>query len=105
MKAPGIKLLKLKYDKPLSDFAFKFNLRRYIAAEESARAAAEAARADVETALAAERADAKQAAAESRHHEADLEGRLQTAGAELVMLASRTEIQAGAYTRSHFSST
>jgi len=32
LKAPGIKLLKLKYDKPLSDFAFKFNLRRYIMA-------------------------------------------------------------------------
>ena len=29
LKAPGIKLFKLKYDKPLSDFAFKFNLRRY----------------------------------------------------------------------------
>ena len=29
MKAPGIKLLKLKYDKPLSNFAFKFNLRHY----------------------------------------------------------------------------
>ena len=30
LKAPGIKLLKLKYDEPLSNFAFKFNLRRYI---------------------------------------------------------------------------
>ena len=29
LKAPGIKLLKLKYGKPLSNFAFKFNLRRY----------------------------------------------------------------------------
>jgi len=29
LKAPGIKLLKLKYDKPLSNLAFKFNLRRY----------------------------------------------------------------------------
>ena len=29
LKAPGIKLLKLKYDKPLTIFAFKFNLRRY----------------------------------------------------------------------------
>jgi len=29
LKAPGIKLLKLKYDKPLSNFTFKFNLRRY----------------------------------------------------------------------------
>jgi hypothetical protein len=26
LKAPGIKLLKLKYDKPLSNFAFKFQL-------------------------------------------------------------------------------
>jgi hypothetical protein len=30
LKAPGIKLLKLKYDKPLSNVAFKFTLRLYI---------------------------------------------------------------------------
>jgi hypothetical protein len=29
LKAPGSKRLKLKYDKMLSSFAFKFNLRRY----------------------------------------------------------------------------
>ena len=29
LKAPGINLLKLKYDKPPSNFALKFNLRRY----------------------------------------------------------------------------
>jgi lipoate-protein ligase A len=29
LKAPGTKRLKLKYDDPLSNFAFKFNLRRY----------------------------------------------------------------------------
>ena len=29
LKAPGIKLLNLNYDRPLSNFAFKFNLRRY----------------------------------------------------------------------------
>jgi len=29
LKAPGINLLKLKYVKPLSKFAFKFNFRRY----------------------------------------------------------------------------
>ena len=29
LKAPGTKLLKLKFDQPLSSFAFKFNLRRY----------------------------------------------------------------------------
>jgi hypothetical protein len=29
LKAPGSKRLKLKYDKPHSSFAFKFNLRRY----------------------------------------------------------------------------
>ena len=29
LKAPGTKRLKLKYDEPLSKFAFKFNLRRY----------------------------------------------------------------------------
>ena len=28
-KAPGTKRLKLEYDKLLSSFAFKFNLRRY----------------------------------------------------------------------------
>jgi hypothetical protein len=30
LKAPGAKRLKLKHDGPLSNFAFKFNLRRYI---------------------------------------------------------------------------
>jgi hypothetical protein len=30
LKAPGTKRLKLKCDEPLSNFAFKFNLRRYI---------------------------------------------------------------------------
>jgi len=31
LKAPGIKrLMTLKYDKPLSRFAFTFNLRRYV---------------------------------------------------------------------------
>jgi len=29
LKAPEIKRLKLKYDEPLSIFAFSFNLRRY----------------------------------------------------------------------------
>jgi len=32
LKAPGSKRLKLNYDVPLSDFAFNFNLRRYIKA-------------------------------------------------------------------------
>ena len=32
LKAPGIECLKLQYDKPLSKFAFKFNLRRYTVA-------------------------------------------------------------------------
>jgi hypothetical protein len=32
LKAPGIKLLNLKYGKPLSHLAFRFNLRRYTAA-------------------------------------------------------------------------
>jgi len=31
-KAPRIMRLKLKYDKPVSNFAFKFNLRRCIKA-------------------------------------------------------------------------
>jgi hypothetical protein len=30
LTAPGTKRLKLKYDAPLSSFAFKFKLRRYI---------------------------------------------------------------------------
>jgi hypothetical protein len=30
LKAPGTKRLKLKYDKLLSNVAFRFNLRRYI---------------------------------------------------------------------------
>jgi hypothetical protein len=29
LKAPGTKRLKLKYDQPLSSFAFNFNFRRY----------------------------------------------------------------------------
>ena len=29
LKAPGTKRLKLKYDEPLSKFAFKLNVRRY----------------------------------------------------------------------------
>ena len=29
LKAPGSMLLKLRYDGPLSEFAFKFNLRRF----------------------------------------------------------------------------
>jgi len=29
LKAPGTILLKLRYDEPLSNFAFEFNLRRY----------------------------------------------------------------------------
>jgi hypothetical protein len=29
LKPPGIELSKLKYDKPLSNFAFDFTLRRY----------------------------------------------------------------------------
>jgi len=32
LKAPGTKLLKLIYDGPLSNIAFKFNLRRYVRA-------------------------------------------------------------------------
>jgi hypothetical protein len=42
LKAPGTKRLKLIYDGPLSNFAFNFNLRRYIKdAAEKAVAAAE----------------------------------------------------------------
>jgi hypothetical protein len=33
LKAPGTKRLKLKFDILLSNFAFKFNLRRYIKAK------------------------------------------------------------------------
>jgi len=29
VKAPGIRRMKLRYDGPLSNFALKFNLRRY----------------------------------------------------------------------------
>jgi len=34
LKAPGTKRLKLKHDGPLSNFAFKFNLRRYSKVDE-----------------------------------------------------------------------
>ena len=30
LKAPGTEHLILKYDQPLSNFAFKFNMRRYM---------------------------------------------------------------------------
>jgi len=33
LKAPGIKHFKLKYNKPHSNFAFTFNLRRYTKGE------------------------------------------------------------------------
>ena len=33
MKAPGTQRLKLQYDKPLLNFAFKFNLRCYSVGE------------------------------------------------------------------------
>jgi hypothetical protein len=32
LKAPGLQRFKVKYDKLLSSFGFKFNLRRYIMA-------------------------------------------------------------------------
>ena len=34
LQAPGTELLKLKYDGPLSNFAFRFSLRRYSKGEE-----------------------------------------------------------------------
>ena len=34
VQAPGTKRLRLKHDEPLSSFAFKFNLRRYIEGED-----------------------------------------------------------------------
>jgi len=40
LKEPGINLSTLKYDQPLSTFAFKFKLRRYIAGGTAATAAA-----------------------------------------------------------------
>ena len=46
VKAPGIKLLKLKCDERLSNFAFKFNLRRYTM-DQSALARADAMNADM----------------------------------------------------------
>jgi hypothetical protein len=50
LKAPGIKLLKLKYDKPLSDVAFKFNLRRYTLVEHVAASLRSAPVRDLEVA-------------------------------------------------------
>jgi hypothetical protein len=43
LKAPGIKRLKLMRDDPLSNFAFKFSLRRYTKATSPEKAAAVAA--------------------------------------------------------------
>jgi hypothetical protein len=45
LKAPRAKRLKLKYDEPLSDFAFNFNLRCYTTAE--ARGVADQVRAEL----------------------------------------------------------
>ena len=42
LTAPGTKRLKLKYDEPLSNFAFNFNLRRYIKATQASRKAKKA---------------------------------------------------------------
>jgi hypothetical protein len=39
LKPPGIMLLKLIYNEPLSNFAFDFNLRRYTKAAKAAPAA------------------------------------------------------------------
>ena len=39
LKAPGTERLKLKSDEPLSNFAFKFNLRRYTLAQRDAQLA------------------------------------------------------------------
>jgi hypothetical protein len=63
LKAPGTKRLKLKFEKVLSNFAFKFNLRRYtkvnaLAAAETAdgeRASANAAVTALRRELEAER--------------------------------------------------
>jgi hypothetical protein len=43
LKPPGTKRLKLTYDEPVSNFAFKFSLRRYNEAPEESAAAAAAA--------------------------------------------------------------
>ena len=43
LQAPGSKRLKLKCEEPLSNFAFKFNLRHYTQVGPSAAAAAAAA--------------------------------------------------------------
>ena len=43
LKALGTNLLTLKYDEPLSTFAFKFNLRRYTEPAASAASAAASA--------------------------------------------------------------
>jgi hypothetical protein len=51
LKAPRTKRLKLKYDVPLSNFAFKFNLRRYSSAPRLATALPVAPRVSVATAL------------------------------------------------------
>jgi hypothetical protein len=45
LKAPESKHLKLKHEKTLSNFAFKFNLRRFNQAVQRARAADQLAKA------------------------------------------------------------
>ena len=80
LKAPETKRLKLKYDQPLQNFAFNFNFCYYI--EVLLEHGADVDRPDKQGVTAV------QTAAESGHHE-----------------CLRLLLEAGAYTRSHFSST
>jgi len=81
LKPPGTEHLKLKGDDPLSNFAFKFNLRRYTSGKYRVELA---------------RKHKLQAEASARRHRA-----------EVVDLArrARAAVEAGAYTRSLLSST
>ena len=91
LKAPGTKRWKLKYDELLSSFAFKFNLRRYSMAF----------------------LDGSLGAGTALMHEAYADDAANTGIAvcnltefqERVVRADAAGLQAGAYTRSQFSST
>jgi len=126
LKAPGTKRLQLKYDVPLSNFAFKSNLRRYnlcasASAEEGAAKALQVAAAVVAAAAApadgsdsAAAAAAAAAAALGPLSEAaiellgskDLEGKdLEGPMLEAAAAGGAAGLLAGAYTRPLLSST
>ena len=98
LKPPGGNLLKPKCDIMLSNFAFKFHLRRYTKAAETE---AEGLRA----ALVAAAAALKEARAKETTNEYTTRMELETTRASMAAAKREVAVAAGTYTRSLFSST